>query len=104
MEYQKVHIGSLIKSEVKHRGMTYSDFAGRIGIQRQNVESKVFKKQGLNTSLLIQISEILNCDFFKYFQTRIDKQPSALSNEKLKIDNENIIYNLNGQTTATRYW
>ena len=69
MEYQKIHIGSLIKSEVKHRGITYSEFARRIGTQRQNVERKVFTQQGLDTELLIQISEILDFDFFKYFKS-----------------------------------
>ena len=68
MEYKKNHIGSLIKDEVKHSGMTYSEFAKRIGTQRQNIERKVFTKQGLDTELLIQISEILDFDFFKYFQ------------------------------------
>ena len=72
MEYQKIHIGSLIKSEVKNRGMTYSEFAGRVGTQRQNIERKVFTRQGLDTELLMQISEILDFDFFKYFQTRGD--------------------------------
>ena len=68
MKFQNIHIGSLIKTEVKHRGMTFTEFAKRIGIQKQNVERKIFKKQGLNTDLLIQISELLNFDFFKYFQ------------------------------------
>jgi len=69
MEYQKIHIGSLIKSEVKDRGITYSEFARRIGTQRQNIERKVFTQQGLDTELLMQISEILDFDFFKYFKT-----------------------------------
>ena len=70
MKYQKVHIGSLIKAEVKHRGMTFTEFAKRIGIQKQNVERQVFSQQGLNTELLIQISEALDFDFFKYFQNK----------------------------------
>ena len=70
MEYQKIHIGSLIKCEVKKRGMTFFEFADCIGIQRQNVECKVFTKQGINTDLLIQISEVLDFNFFKYFQNK----------------------------------
>ena len=72
MEYQKIHIGSLIKSEVKHRGITFTEFARRIGTQKQNVERKVFSQQGLDTGLLIQISEVLDFDFFKYFQKRVE--------------------------------
>ena len=86
MEYQKIHIGSLIKSEVEHCGITYSEFARRIGIQRQNVECKVFKRKGLNTELLIQISEILDCDFFKYFQNKAtyNNQQSNQADANLK--------------------
>ena len=68
MKFQEIHIGSLIKAEVKHRGMTFTEFAKCIGIQKQNVERQVFSQQGLNTDLLIQISEVLDFDFFKYFQ------------------------------------
>ena len=70
MKYQKVHIGSLIKAEVKNCGMTFAEFARRIGIQRQNVDRKVFSQQGLDTEFLIEISEILDFDFFKYFQNK----------------------------------
>ena len=94
MEYQKIHIGSLIKAEVKHRGMTFSEFAKRIGVLRQNVERKIFTQQGLDTELLIQISEVLDFDFFKYFQARVER-------EKLRAENTNTVYYLNGQTTTT---
>ena len=94
MKYQKIHIGSLIKSEVKHRGMTFSEFARRIGIQRQNVERKVFSQQGLDTEFLIEISEVLDFNFFQYFQTRVEM-------EKLRLEKGNAVYYVNGQTTAT---
>ena len=81
MKFQKVHIGSLVKIEVKHCGMTFTEFAKRIGIQKQNVERKVFKQQGLNTDLLIQISEILNFDFFKYFRSDTSCNYSQLNGE-----------------------
>ena len=81
MEFKKIHIGSLIKAEVKHCNMTFTEFAKCIGIQRQNVERKVFSKQGLNTDLLIQISEVLNFDFFKYFQNNTDYNHLKLQKE-----------------------
>ena len=74
--------------------MTFTEFAKCIGIQRQNVERKVFTKQGLDTDLLIKISEILDFDFFKYFQTRVEM-------EKVRAENTNTVYYLNGQTTTT---
>jgi hypothetical protein len=81
MKIQKVHIGSLIKAEIKHRDMTFTEFAKRIGTQKQNVESKIFRQHGLNTDLLIQISEVLNFDFFKYFQNDTTYNHSQLQRE-----------------------
>ena len=81
MKFQKVHIGSLVKMEVKRCGMTFTEFAKHIGIQKQNVERKVFKQQGLNTDLLILISEILNYDFFRHFQNDTICNHSRLQRE-----------------------
>jgi Plasmid maintenance system antidote protein len=81
MEFKKIHIGSLIKAEVKHCGMTFTEFAKHIGIQRQNVERKIFSQQGLNTDLLIQISDVLNFDFFKYFQSNTNCNHLQLQKE-----------------------
>ena len=101
MEYQKIHIGSLIKSEVKRRKMTFTEFAGCIGIQRQNVERKVFSKQGLDTELLIQISEVLDFDFFKYFQNKATCNNQQLyGNTNQANANLKSVYN-DEQTTVT---
>ena len=100
MEYQKIHIGSLIKSEVKRRKMTFTEFAGCIGIQRQNVERKVFSKQGLDTELLIKISEVLNFDFFKYFQNKATYNNLQLYGTNQANANLKSVYN-DEQTTIT---
>jgi len=68
MKFNQTHIGSLIKEEVRRRNMTFSAFAQKIGVQRQNVERKVFTQKDLSTDLLMQISELLNCNFFKHYQ------------------------------------
>ena len=68
MKYEKINVGRLIKDEVKRQKMTFSSFANSIGIKRQNVESKVFSNETLDTGLLIQISEALSFDFFKHYR------------------------------------
>ena len=101
MEYQKIHIGSLIKSEVKRRKMTFTEFAGRIGVQRQNIDRKVFTQQGLNTELLIQISEALDFDFFQYFQnSAIDNKLQLHDNITYANEGLKSVYN-DKQTTIT---
>ena len=96
MKYQKIHIGSLIKTEVKHRGMTFSEFARCIGIQRQNVERKVFSRQGLDTELLIQISEILDFNFFKYYQNDITYNKTCATQPFYRVTNPFKTYIFNG--------
>ena len=61
--------------------MTFTEFAKCIGIRKQNVERKVFAQQGLNTDLLIKISEVLDFDFFKYFQNDTVCDHSQLQRE-----------------------
>ena len=95
MKYQKIHIGSLIKTEVKHRGMTFSEFARRIGIQRQNVERKVFSRQGLDTELLIEISEILDFNFFKYYQNDTTSDNSCVKLPFYRVANPFETYTYN---------
>jgi len=82
MKIERVHIGSLIKREVISRGIPFSSFAQAIGVMRQNIESKVFSKKGIDTELLSLISEQLDFNFFKYYKSD-------------EVCNENN-YNLNG--------
>jgi hypothetical protein len=67
MKYERVHIGSVIKEVVKKQKKTFTSFAQDIGIQKQNVEKKVFSQQGLDTDFLMLISEKLDYNFFEYF-------------------------------------
>jgi hypothetical protein len=76
MKYDRIHIGNIIKEEVKKQKKTFTSFAKDIGIQKQNVEKKVFSQQGLNTEFLILISEKLDCDFFEYYH------PKSIGNQK----------------------
>ena len=69
MKFNSIHIGLLIKQEVERQGIKFSSFAKSINTQRQNVERKVFSQKGLDTELLINISEKLNVNFFKYYET-----------------------------------
>jgi transcriptional regulator with XRE-family HTH domain len=81
MKYKRVHIGSIIKEEVKRQNKSFASFAQEIGIQKQNVERKVFSKQGLDTDYLMLISEKLNCNFFRYYYPEIENNQNKLPNE-----------------------
>jgi transcriptional regulator with XRE-family HTH domain len=81
MKYDRVHIGNIIKEEVKRQKKTFTSFAGEIGIQKQNVEKKVFSKQGLDTDFLMLISEKLDCDFFEYYHPKPESNQKRLLGE-----------------------
>lgn len=63
----KVHIGELIKNELKHqdRGVTW--FARQLHCDRTNIYS-IFKRRSIDTELLTRISLILQHNFFKYYE------------------------------------
>ncbi|MDR0430759.1 MAG: hypothetical protein LBH58_09820 [Tannerellaceae bacterium] len=69
MKFDHIHIGEVIKDEVKRQGVSFASFGESIGIQRQNVNKKIFSQKSLNTDLLIEISEKLGCNFFDFFQS-----------------------------------
>jgi transcriptional regulator with XRE-family HTH domain len=84
MEYKRIHIGSIIKEEVKRQKKTLASFAESIGILKQNAEKKVFSQSGLDTNFLILISEVLNCNFFKYYHPEEDGNQNELQERVVK--------------------
>lgn len=67
MTLQKIHIGEEIKKVFDDSGMKVQSFAEKIFYSRQNVNG-IFKRESLDTDLLIKISNALNFDFFKFYR------------------------------------
>ncbi|MBO5699444.1 MAG: helix-turn-helix domain-containing protein [Bacteroidaceae bacterium] len=63
-----ISIGCLIKQRVEASGMTVKEFSQRLGILRPNVY-RIFSAQSIDTNLLMQISVVLNHNFFEYYAT-----------------------------------
>lgn len=72
MKINRLNIGQEIRKKVEERGMSKSKFAELVGIARQNIEKTVFQKHSLDTDLLCNISEVLDCNFFDYYKTDFD--------------------------------
>lgn len=66
-----IHIGSIIKEKFDELGLSVSWFAKELCCDRTNVYS-IFKRESIDTSLLVKISVILNHDFFKYYSIDLD--------------------------------
>lgn len=59
-----LHIGNLIKAEMKRQERTPVWLARKINCRRQNIYY-IYEQKSLNTELLIRISKALKVDFFK---------------------------------------
>lgn len=72
MKINRISLGEIIREKVEKSGMSKAKFAEKVGIARQNIEKTVFQKQSLDTNLLCQISEVLDCNLFDYFKCNTD--------------------------------
>lgn len=63
---EEIHIGQQIKSVLDTKGISVTEFARRINKSRENIYS-IFTRKSIDTNLLLNISEVLDYDFFKPF-------------------------------------
>ena len=69
MKINRLNIGEEVRRKVEESGLSKAKFAELLGIARQNIEKTVFQKHSLDTDLLCNISEVLNCNFFDYYKS-----------------------------------
>ncbi len=62
-----IHIGQLIEQELRRQQRTVSWFARNLCCERTNVYD-IFKRQSIDTQMLLRISNILGHNFFGYYQ------------------------------------
>lgn len=67
-----IHIGKLIEEELRNQERTVTWFAEKLCYERTNAYS-IFKRESIDTVLLLRISRILNHDFFQYYQEELQK-------------------------------
>lgn len=70
-----VHIGQLIRQELKEQGRSVTWLAKNLNCSRSNVYI-IFDKPTLDTSVLMQISKLLGVDFFRYYSKEFVQQMS----------------------------
>ncbi|MCL1849981.1 MAG: helix-turn-helix domain-containing protein [Bacteroidetes bacterium] len=90
MYYDEIHIGKKIQFVFNQSGLTVSQFARMLEVQRTRIYN-VFESKTIDTELLCKISEVLHYDFLS--EVYLKKRES--SNQ-----NPNII-NINFQITST---
>ena len=63
---QQIHIGNLIRDELRRSGHTNQWLADRIGITPRTLQ-KLFNKPSLDTHQLLTICRALSVDLFRYY-------------------------------------
>lgn len=62
-----IHIGKIIKEEVKRQGRSVKWLSEKLYCDRSNIYD-IFKRRSIDTSLLKRLSELLGIDFFDYYR------------------------------------
>jgi len=65
-KYRNVHIGKLIRQQIKEKKISVSQFATKINCSRGNVYN-IFRAKSIDIDKLIFISSLLNYDFLEEY-------------------------------------
>lgn len=80
-----INIGSLIERELKRAGMSQAEFARRLNIPPSNV-TRLFKKETIETSKLMELCGILDYNFFSDYCGDSDKAKNGYNlNREMQI-------------------
>ena len=69
-----IHIGSLIRDELRRQGHTNEWLAERIHVHPRTIQ-KIFCKQSIDTQQLFLISQALGVDFFCFYSAELSDTP-----------------------------
>ena len=67
-----IHIGKLIEEELRRQERSVTWFADKLCCERTNVYS-IFKRQSIDTILLLRISLVLHRNFFSVYLEELEK-------------------------------
>lgn len=85
MKIKEVNIGEIIQKIVEEKYSSYAEFGRNICKSRQNIKNQIFSKKSLHSDQLINISNELGVNLFKYFINEDDTSEKETSTEKIKI-------------------
>jgi transcriptional regulator with XRE-family HTH domain len=88
-----IHIGEKIKEVTEARGISKAELGRRLNMTSTNVH-KIFKRESIDTSLLKNLSNVLEHDFFTYFRsdTNIPPELKQLYEDKIKLLEDKVRY------------
>ncbi|MBQ8917038.1 MAG: XRE family transcriptional regulator [Alistipes sp.] len=76
----RLSIGSLIENELRHQERSITWFARHLACDRRNIY-RIFRKETLDTALLMRISVILKHDFFADISASIEEHATNMETQ-----------------------
>ncbi len=70
---EKLHIGNLIKTELKNQGRSITWLSAQIGYSRVHIY-KILHNEWIYTDLLLKICIVLQYDFFKHYSNYLNSK------------------------------
>ncbi len=67
-----LHIGKIIEAEVRKQRCSITWLSQELYCDRTNVYS-IFKRASIDTKLLLRLSMLLKCDFFKQYSLQYNR-------------------------------
>ena len=89
MDTEKIKIGELIKEVVKRKGITGVWLANGVGSVKSNI-SNIYKRESINTDLLIEICVALEFDFYFLFFEYLRNNYSLHAPQTIQFTGEKI--------------
>ena len=66
----QIHIGNLIRGELRRQGRTNQWLADQLDIDRRTLQ-RLYNKPSIDTQQLFRISKILGVDLFKHYSEQL---------------------------------
>lgn len=66
----QIHIGNLIRDELRRQGHTNQWLMERIGVSERTLQ-RLFNKSSIDTQQLFLISSVLNTNFFRHYSNAL---------------------------------
>lgn len=85
-----VHLGRLIHEKAKEKKFSQQELGDMINRSKQNV-GDIYKRQSIDSELLLKLSEVLEFDFFSvYYEENNLKSTRQTEIEQLRSENDSL--------------
>ncbi len=89
MELKTIHLGTMIKRELKAQGRSVVWLAQMINMERTSIY-KIFERNSVDVRLLVRISLVMNHDFFQDISNKIRENYDEIAEMFLKFPQKRI--------------